>query len=155
MSQYHRILIGIAGIALIAQSVSALAAQAASPKVVQPSEVVHEFYRWYLQSLAQDRDPVTQDRATLKKYVAKPLIDEIERRMKSPDGLDADYFLQAQDYLDEWKSNISVSQLANNGTVATVVLTLGAKGSAAYRLKVTLRKEADSWKIAKVQSFRG
>jgi len=146
-----RALVGFVFAALAAHGLGAPAAQSAPPRVVEPSEVVSTFYRWYLRSLTQDRDPVTQDTATLRKYVAAALIGEIDKRLKSPEGLDSDYFLQAQDYLDDWEGNVSVAQLENTGTVATTVLTLGGKGQTAYRLKVTLKKEAGTWKIAKVQ----
>jgi ABC-type transporter MlaC component len=154
MSKYHRILFGMALIALIGPSVNSLLAQSVSPKASEPTEIVDAFYHWYLQSLTENRDPITQDRAALRKFVARTLLNEIYRRSKSPDGLDSDYFLQTQDYLDDWRSKISVARLENNGKVATTVLTLGANGSAPYRLKVTLKEEAGLWKIAKVQSFR-
>lgn len=155
MSHYCRLrFVGIVSAILVASSVKAPAAQPAASRVIPATEVVDLFYRWYLRSLAQDRDPVTQDTATLKKYVATTLLDEIDKSSNSPEGLDSDPFLQAQDYLDEWKDHISVAELENNGTIAKTVLTLGAKGNAGYRLKITLKKQAGSWKITRVQRFR-
>ena len=154
MRGYRRSLVGLLFIALLTLGANALLAQAAAAKSDQPSEVVDAFYRWYIKALVQGRDPMKQDKVTLRKFVATSLLDEIDRRMKSPDGLDADYFLQAQDYQDEWKNNVAVARPETNGAIATTLVTLTAKGSKPYRLKVTLKKDPASWKISKVQAVR-
>ena len=115
----------------------------AQMKVVSARGTVASFYEAYLQALAQNRDPFTQDRAFVKRYVAASLIEEIDQQIKSPDGLEADYFTQAQDFLDEWKGHISVAEAAGavKPGVAVTVVTLGTKATSEYRLKVTLKKE--------------
>jgi hypothetical protein len=125
----------------------------AQTKVVSARETVATFYEAYLQALAQNRDPFTQDKAFVKRYVAASLIEEIDKQIKSPDGLEADYFLQTQDFMDEWKGHISVSEAAGvvKAGVAVTVVTLGTKATAEYRLKVTLKKETEVWKISHVQ----
>jgi ABC-type transporter MlaC component len=125
----------------------------AQPKAARARETVTSFYEAYLQALAQNRDPFTQDKAFVKRYVAASLIAEIDKQIKSPDGLEADYFLQAQDFLDEWKGHISVAEAAGavKAGVAVTVVTLGTKASSEYRLKVRLKKETGGWKISHVQ----
>jgi hypothetical protein len=86
--------------------------------------------------------------------VSATLIQEIDRQSKSPDGLEVDYFLQTQDYLDEWKGHISVLQTARKGTDATVVVTFGLKGATTYKLTARLRNESSFWKITKVEPYR-
>ncbi len=67
-----------------------------------PEQVIRDFYAWYVQALTSERDPFTQDRETLKTYATAHLIDQIDKMLKGPDGLDGDYFLDAQDFDKEW-----------------------------------------------------
>jgi hypothetical protein len=60
------------------------------------------FYKWYLHALAADKEPLEDDRAELARYVSLPLLREIDRRIHSDEGMDADYFIQAQDVLPDW-----------------------------------------------------
>lgn len=120
-----------------------------------PDAFVSEFYGWYLHSLAADHDPFRDDRTKLSKYVSKALIKEIERRMNSANGLDADYFIQAQDYLDDWENNISVAMPKINGNTASVVVTLGATKDSRHRLALILMKEDRVWKIRKIRAING
>lgn len=123
-------------------------AQPAKP-ASQPPDVVRDFYRWYLQAIAKSKDPATKDRAGLKNYVSADCIAMIDRKMKSPDGLDADYFLQAQDFEDNWISNISVKETARTATTATMAVVLG-KSPSEQKLTVRLRNEKGVWKIVAV-----
>ena len=111
---------------------------AAQPLASKPVDVVREFYGGYLNAIAQDKDPLTQDAGRMKKYVAVSFLAEINRRMKSPDGLEADPFLHAQDFAADWKDHISV---VPGATPSTVVVSLGGKESL-NKLKMELRKEA-------------
>lgn len=118
-----------------------------------PDATVSKFYNWYLHLLATDHDPLRDDRPKLSEYVSKALIQEITQRMNSADGLDADYFIQAQDYLDDWENNISVTKPEINGNTAVLVVTLGATEESRYRLRLTLKKESNIWKIRKVRTL--
>lgn len=129
----------------------------AHTKPSSAKETVTAFYDLYLKALSENRDPFTQDKAFIKRFVAPSLIAEIEQRLKSPDGMEADYFIQAQDYLDEWKGNVFVSEHENQLKVTPLavisVVTLGPNSASGYRLKVTTKKEAGGWKISKVQKM--
>src|SRR4051812_17985093 len=96
-------------------SVNPCFAQPPQPKPVPPAAVTEEFYRWYLRALLTNRDPIKNETVILKKYVAAPLLADVNRRLKAGE-LDADYFLQAQDFLDEWQNNMTVAQIDNKGT---------------------------------------
>ncbi len=125
-----------------------------APLAIQPAEIVREFYHWYLKALAQNKDPVSQDQPTLRRFLSAGLLAEIDRRMKSPDGMEADYFIQAQDYLDEWLEDIVAVPVDTSSRAATVDVSLGAKVGKRYQLRVTLSKFADSWKISRVERER-
>jgi hypothetical protein len=58
---------------------------------------VRNFYSWYLGIQRDSKDAMHDDPPTLAKYVAAPLLREIEKSARGPD---ADYFIQAQDYME-------------------------------------------------------
>lgn len=128
------------------------AAEPPSPTVSSraPDLVAKEFYGWYLESLAADTDPLTDQRNQLAKYITKDLLAEIDRQSHSPDGMAEDYFLKAQDYLDDWLSNRVTSKPARHGTSTVVVVTLGATPETRRSLKLTMVREKTSWKIRHV-----
>jgi ABC-type transporter MlaC component len=116
-----------------------------------PQAVVTEFYARYLKELADNKDPLKDDRSFISAHVSSALVKEIEKKIHSPDGMEADYFIQAQDYLDEWLNNISAESPRTSGTNITITVKLGAEKAKPYRLAVTLVNEQGSWKIRKVQ----
>lgn len=119
-----------------------------------PEATVEEFYKWYVHSLRQKREPLEDDEAGLKKYVNAALIDKLKKQMNSSNGPDVDYFLKAQDYLDEWETNVSTTKGMVADTVATITVSLEAKDTVRpHKLKVTLLKENGEWKISKVEKF--
>jgi hypothetical protein len=134
--------------------VCAFGAHAQSPDSSQntPQATLTSFYRWYLQEFAKSRDPLHDDPAKIEGYVSKKLLREIDRLNKSSEGLDADYFIRAQDYLEDWASNIVVSDVQIKDRTASATVTLGATKESRYPLKLNLSKEGDVWKIAKVSA---
>ncbi|MCK5219477.1 DUF3828 domain-containing protein [bacterium] len=119
-----------------------------------PEATVEAFYRWYIHSLNQNYDPLKKGKVTLKKYVTVRLINEIEKQFEKPNGLAADYFLQAQDWLDEWEGNISVKKAVIKGSAATTIVTLGAQDEGKHKLSVSLTQELGTWKIGEVEQLR-
>jgi hypothetical protein len=134
--------------------VCAFGAHAQSPASSQntPQPTLTAFYHWYLEELAKSRDPFHDDRAKIEVYVSKGLLREIDRRSKSSEGLDEDYFIRAQDYLEDWASNIVVSDVQTKGTTASAVVTLGSTKQSRHPLSLNLIKEGDAWKISKVSA---
>jgi hypothetical protein len=109
------------------------------------------FYHWYLEALAKSRDPLHDDRAKIEVYVSKGLLREIDRLSKSAEGLDEDYFIRAQDYLEDWANNIVVSDVQIKDRTASATVTLGATKESRHPLALNLIKEGDAWKITKVK----
>lgn len=131
-----------------------IAQQVKAGTPLAPDATASAFYNWYLHSLSTDRDPLRDDKIQLSAYVSKALIKEIERQINSANGLDADYFIQAQDYFDDWLTHISVTKPAINGDTASVVVTLGATKESSWKLAVALKKECGIWKIRKVRALQ-
>jgi hypothetical protein len=135
---------------LICWSQLFIASQAAASSL-SADQATSVFYKWYLHSLAAGREPLSDDRRTLFKYVARALVGDIEKSMHSDEGLDEDYFIKAQDYLDEWESTIVVDKPAVSGSTAVVALQLGRSRDNLRRFSIALIKEAGAWKIRRVQ----
>lgn len=119
-------------------------------KARPPEQAAAAFYRWYMQSLCISQDPLTQSPTQLSAYVSKGLITELKRRM-SRKGLHADYFIQAQEFLDDWITDISVAKPNISGNLATVVVTLGATEYTQRKLALTLIRDDGDWKIRMVR----
>jgi hypothetical protein len=127
-------------------------AQAVTTTPQLPDAVIHEFYKWYVHALNQNKEPLTSQRTTMRKYVTLRLIREIDRMAKGPDGLDGDYFIDAQDWDKDWEKNIAVSNLVVKNTIATATVAL--KGNDMNRnLQLTLKQEAGAWKIDRVKGL--
>lgn len=134
---------------------SSLSSQRAYAKPVQePAAVANEFYGWYLKALAADQVPLTAERSKLAVYVSKDLITEIERQIKSADGIGEDYFLKSQDYLDEWQSARHTSGPIQRGSASIVKMTLGSNRETMRTLRLTMIREDGAWKIRRVASTK-
>jgi hypothetical protein len=118
-----------------------------------PEETVRRFYELYLQSLNKQEQPLEKQRAELSKLVTQRLMKSYDRASKRDTGINADFFIDAQDWDEAWEKNISVSKAQIQGTRATVTVALKGGTSGADNktfdntLKVGLRKEGGVWKI--------
>ncbi len=142
-------------VALCSTLVAAQRATASSEMGPAPDIAVKEFYEWYIHSVSHHIDPFKAGKTTLKKYVTLRFILKIE----TSEGYDGDYFLEAQGtYPDspaleeEWKKNISVSNVAVRGTTATAVISFGDNGKLA-RERISLIQEGGVWKIDNVKAI--
>jgi Protein of unknown function (DUF3828) len=142
--------------ALVALFVLTLAAptlaQAGAAPAAKPDAVIREFYKWYVHALNQNKDPLTGQRTVMRKYVTTRLIREIDRMAKGPDGLDGDYFIDAQDWDKEWEKNIDVSDIVTKVTIATARVTLSGPQMTRH-VQVTLKQEAGVWKVDRVKGL--
>ncbi len=138
---------------LICSSNTLSHAQAVRAPLGSPEAVIRDFYKWYMHCLNQNTDPLEKQRATLRKYVTGRLLQEIDKVKNGPDGLDADPFLDAQDWDNDWEKNIAVSSVVSSKTIATAQVTLSGKVMASRKLKVTLKQERGAWKIDKVEGL--
>ena len=138
---------------ILTQFVLPALGQATQAPEQTPEMVIRSFYKWYVDALNKNIDPFTKRRTTLSKYVTRRLIVEIDKAVKGPDGLDGDYFLDAQDWDKDWGNNIEISDMVNSGAQATATVKLSGKDMFNRRLKIVLKKEANIWKIDKVKGL--
>jgi len=110
-----------------------------------PEEITRQFYDWYLH--AGLPTPARKNMATFRKYVTQKLI----KQQMAPD-VDADLFVDAQDFDEAWKNNISVSKATIRGQQAIVQVSLKGK-QFSRQLRVTLRRENGVWKIDNVKGI--
>ena len=122
----------------------------AQAKSQPPDQAAVQFYRWYMQSLAISQDPLRQSPVQMSAYVDKRLVSELKRRM-SRKGLHADYFIQAQEYMDDWTTDIKAVRPTIQGNMASVVVILGATPETKRMLALTLTKADGDWKICMVR----
>lgn len=134
---------------LVGQFLPAQLAYGKSPHA--PELVADEFYGWYLKTLATDEDPFTAKREKLSTYVSRQLIAEIERQINSPDGINEDYFLKAQDYLDEWQEARHASRPVRRGATSVLFMTLGTEPGKMRTVELTMTMENRVWKIRRVK----
>lgn len=140
--------------AALAMTVAASAPVRAAPAAAEtdPSAATSQFYSWYLAALVANRDPLHDDPSGLSARVSAALIREIRIKLASPNGMEADYFIQAQDYADDWIGHIAVAPARGNAGAKVVFVVLGAQPSTRQRLTVVLAKEGGAWKIRKVSA---
>lgn len=144
----------VALLAVAALSFPANAAEPAKSSNSTPEESIRSFYHWYVTALIANRDPMKQ-RAEMKRFATERLLKEIDKKRKSADGLGSDYFLDAQDFDDQWAKKISVSNVDIQGAKATAHVLLDASPEMRRKLAVQLVNDAGSWKIDKVQGRDG
>jgi len=126
------------------------AAQPSAASGANPSDSIRNFHRWYVSELVANRNPM-ENRKELKRFSTERLLKEIDRMKKGPDGLDGDYFVDAQNFDELWAKNISVSDMKVSGTKANAEVLLAGKGDMRRRLQVSLVKDGDLWKVDKVK----
>ena len=115
-----------------------------------PESQVRKFYVWYLHELNAEKDPIANNKI-LKQYLTARYAGVIARALKREGGIDADPFIDAQDFDPLWEKNIAVSKATIKGVKAIETVTLkGGPDFGAKQLKIGLRKEGGVWKIDSV-----
>jgi len=137
---------------MIAALAVSTSARAAKPAVASdPANTIRSFYHWYVTVLIANQDPM-KNRVEMKRFVTDRLRNEIEKMVKGPDGLDGDYFVDAQDFDNKWATSISVSNVKIRGTKATAdVLLAGGDKTMNKRLSLDLVNDGGAWKVDKVK----
>jgi hypothetical protein len=116
-----------------------------------PEDCIRNFYHWYVTNLVANREPMKQ-RSEIRRYATERLLRQIDKMAKGPEGLDGDYFVDAQDFDPLWAKNISISDVQVHGDKSNArVLLNGSKGMR-KQLFVHLLKESGTWKVDKVES---
>lgn len=137
------------GLLSVAGLPAAVTPTAASAATATPDAAARTFYGWYIGLMTHDKEP-SDDAAGYARYVTAALRGQIKRQMDGPDGMDVDYFTKAQDYDEDWPGHVSATKPTMAGATARTVVTLGADARHPYRLAVTLRRENNAWKVARV-----
>ena len=117
-----------------------------------PEDTLRSFYKWYLHTVVTNHPPT---RTSAKVSAASSARLRSWFRSRTGREWDADYFIDAQDYDDDWATNIAVSKANISGNRADVTVTLGPTKSAANaigqrELKIKMVKESGGWKIDRV-----
>ena len=112
-----------------------------------PEQAALQFYRWYMQSLATSQDPLRASPVQMSAYVDQGLVKDLKRRK----GPHADYFIQAQEYMEDWTTDIRAVRPTVQGNVASVVVILGATAETKRILALTLTRSSGDWKISMVR----
>jgi hypothetical protein len=137
-------------LAILIVAAQCLLAWPAQARSQPPEQAALQFYRWYLQSLAINQDPLRQSPVQMSAYVEKKLLNDLKRRMGRK-GLHADYFIQAQEFMDDWATHIKAVRPTVQGNIASVVVLLGATPDTRRILALTMSREDGDWKISMVR----
>lgn len=127
-------------------------ALASGEKILSPDEVVSTFYHDYL--VAEERSDMESANDLSLKAIDKYTTEHL-RNLRDNDDSGADYFVDAQDICEEWKTNIGTKTVLANDNMALVNLRLGyGKGTSLYA--VSLVKVGGKWLIDSVKpTFKG
>src|SRR5205085_11682810 len=125
MKQIASLLVAIIGVTFCH---AAPAAEPAKSLSSNPAETIRGFYHWYVTELIANRDPMS-NRKELKQFATARLLNELGKMKRGPEGLNGDYFVDAQDFDNQWAKKISVSNIQLNGNNATAEVML--KGATA------------------------
>jgi hypothetical protein len=112
-----------------------------------PSDVVRQFYAWYLHSLTKNNYEPLKQKSTALKYLTAQLYRNAPRLTRR---MDADIFICAQDWYPEWEKNFTFSPPTVRGTTANTVVTLSS-GADRIRIKVVMKKTNAGWRINQVE----
>lgn len=126
------------------------AAPLAHAKARAPEQTADVFYRWYMDAIFTTNDPLVQAPQHMAEFVSAGLITDLKKRGRRK-GLRADYFIQAQDFREDWASDIKVAKPRIVGKWATVLVTLGASERTRRNLILTMALEGSEWKIRMVR----
>src|SRR5438067_992332 len=87
----------IAALVSVGVALLAIGQVRAAESAATPDDCIRNFYRWYVTNLVANRDPMKQ-RKEIRQYATERLLREIDKMVKGPDGLEGDYFVDAQDF---------------------------------------------------------
>lgn len=140
----------IAGLISVAAALLVIAQMRAAEPAATPEDCIRNFYNWYVTSLAANREPLKQ-RKEIRQYATERLLREIHKMEKGPDGLEYDYFVNAQEVDPQWAKNISISNVQTHGDKSSAQVLLNSSKEMQIKLLVHLVKEGATWKVDKVQ----
>jgi hypothetical protein len=139
----------------LARPLPAASASSAAPAALRaPEAVAAEFYDWYLQTLDADQDPLSDRYDRLNAYVAKPLVDQLLKRLQAAGAgrtAAGDYFLQSARIQAAWlRGRVQAVTLRRQARAADVLVTLDGDGDAKHELVLTMVLDNGIWRIRHV-----
>ena len=140
----------IAALISVAAALLATGQIRAAESLATPEDCIRNFYHWYVTNLVANREPLKQ-RKEIRRYATEHLLKGIDKMEKGPNGLDGDYFVDAQDFDPLWAKNISISNVKTLGDKSTAQVLLNGSKGMQKKLVVHLVKEGSDWKVDKVQ----
>jgi len=119
-----------------------------------PESAVRSFYKWYLEVLKQQINPLKECRPELSRFVTSALMEKLIKEMEGPEGIRVDYFLNAQDYDDDWGNQVNATTKIKEGGQVVLDVILSGKQIPNHRLEISLIREGRDWKIDSVERAR-
>jgi hypothetical protein len=135
---------------LVGLCLCALLPLEAAETAATPEGCIRGFYQWYVTNLVANRNPMKQ-RTELRRFATERLLRELSKMKTGPEGLDGDYFTDAQDFDPLWAKNISISAVKTQGEKSSAHVLLNGSQGMKKNLVVQLVKENGTWKVDKVQ----
>jgi hypothetical protein len=139
-------------VALLLCSAGSSAAPARHAAASTPVGVTAAFYDWYITKFRSDHDPMFELRSGAHAWVSSSLLDEVDARLEDQ-VTDDDEFLQVDDMVRPCHS-LAAEPLGEGHGRAEVGVTLGARTTHPWRLRVALVKEGGAWRIRHVERDR-
>ena len=120
-----------------------------------PEQAAKSFYEWYLKEANASRFPIRDDKPQMRARASVRLTRWLFSKAYEEYG--ADYFLDAQDYDENWANNVSARRISLRGPKATVKITMSVpkgtqSGFGTRTLTIGLVKEGGAWKIDSVNN---
>jgi hypothetical protein len=121
------------------------AAQAAPPG---PEQTVETFYRWYIDQVNHEKDPIRDGSLRANGTLTDDLVQRFEKLFaETEEAIDADPVLEAQDVPER----IKVRPAKLHGTEGTVEIEMWFGDPKPYVLTVGVVQEKGRWKIRSIQ----
>src|SRR2546428_9523967 len=98
-----------------------------------PEKIVREFYAWYLHQLNKNVNEPLKQRAIALKYLTPQLYANAPRLTRR---MDADIFICAQDWNEQWEKNFVVDAALIKAAAATTLVTLPSGETDKIKIKV-------------------
>lgn len=108
------------------------------------------FNKWYVGQLMQDKSPLT-DYSALSKYVTSDTISALKKlysgNSNDVDVPDADMFIKAQDYENDW-NQVNVISSDFDPVCTNVYISFGAKKE--HVVADCMKNKTGTWKVSSV-----
>ncbi|HII1671958.1 TPA: DUF3828 domain-containing protein [Salmonella enterica] len=118
---------------------------------LQPEKAALAFNKWYMQQINSEKYPIT-DGYQIDKYVTSDTMKKLRKAQdpKYADEMyyDADFFIKAQDWDDDWVTDVTVISSDYDPVCLNVWVAFGKQQK--HIVVDCMVKEGDSWMIQSV-----